>query len=638
MTLSEVGTPSWSRYAVVLGALAMAIGGLLLASRPRVGRAMTLVAIAVFGVAMRLSLGTRPDVTVLFGGAAIALLAYVVEEPTAITHTSPPCPSVTARHGAWIAAAASLAPIFGPVDGPTLVGVAITVLVALLLLGRWARMVRAPRWSRAVVLGLLGVGAGAGALFTGRTGIAASAAALALLLAATFVRRATDDEVESVWDRILDHPSRALVATFAVLAAVGTLLLVMPASAANGQSIGILDGAFTSVSAVCVTGLIVLDTPNAFSGLGQVLLLVLIQVGGLGIMAFYTITLAALGRRISIRHELAVAGALNVGDRRMMVGSVRRILTITLVSEAIGALLLAASFARHGDGFGEAVWRGVFTSVSAFCNAGFALQSDSLVGYQTDPLILHTVAALIVIGGLSPPAVIAIPTWIRGRRVNLQASLILWSSLALIVVGALLYGLMEWTVSLEPLSYVDRLHNAWFQSITLRTAGFNSVDLAIARPATQTIMILFMFVGGSPGGTAGGVKTTTTMVLLLTVAASMRGRAHPVAFGRRLARATIYRAASVVTVGVAMALVALVAVELTQTLRPEVGIFEVVSALGTVGLSIGGTALLDPVGKVILMLCMFAGRVGPLTLFLFLNERSHDVELAEHPEGEVDVG
>jgi trk system potassium uptake protein TrkH len=301
-------------------------------------------------------------------------------------------------------------------------------------------------------------------------------------------------------------------------------------------------------------------------------------------------------------------------------------------------LLLAACFWRHGDSLGVAFWRGLFTSVSAFCNAGFALQTDSLIPYQHDPVVLHLVAGLIVAGGLSPAAVWAIPTLVQRRGlVRLQIRLILAASAILLVVGAVAFGAFEWSASLAGLSTWDRVHNSWFQSATARTAGFNSVDLSRSHPATRSLLIVLMFIGGSPGGTAGGVKTTTVALLVLAVAAALSGRAQPTTFRRTIAVGSWLRAAAVATLGAAAATVALVALQLTQQIPFDAVAFEVVSALGTVGLSLGATAQLDAVGKLLVMTVMFVGRVGPLTLFLFLAGRG-DRPTIGYPVEDVDTG
>ncbi len=442
------------------------------------------------------------------------------------------------------------------------------------------------------------------------------------------------------WDPLLlGPPERFFVGTFAALCVLGTLLLALPQSSVSGKSIGLLDALFTSTSAVCVTGLIVLDTPTAFSGFGQGVILLLIQVGGLGIMAFSTVALWALGRRLSLRHEGAMASLISSQDRNLLFATAGRILQFTLGVELVGALGLTAAFVRSGDGWAQGLWRGMFTSVSAFCNAGFALQSDSLVPYQGDPVVLHLVSGLIILGGLSPAVVLVLPTMVRRRSAPIaaQAKLVLVASVVLLGLGFLFYLTFEWRASLNGMSIGDKLHNAWFQSVTLRTAGFNSVDLTAAGPATLTLMLVWMFIGGSPGGTAGGVKTTTVAVLALAVVQAIRGQWTVDVFGKRIPERTRAKAAVVVTIAALTALGAAVAILLTQDMPMRLAVFEVVSALGTVGLSIGGTGALDGIGRVIIVLCMFVGRVGGLSLLMFLSSRRALPRIGR-PEEEIDVG
>jgi trk system potassium uptake protein TrkH len=440
-----------------------------------------------------------------------------------------------------------------------------------------------------------------------------------------------------LWDTVLSQPARLLVVTFLALCIAGTLLLALPAASTRPAGFSPLDAAFTAVSAVCVTGLIVLDTPNDFSGFGQAGILLLIQLGGLGIMTFSTAALGLLGRRLSLRHEGAVASVLSAGGRNELFRALRLLLSVTFVSEAAGAALLLPLFLREGDAWMQALWRAVFTSVSAFCNAGFALQSDSLVSYQQNPWILHIVALLIILGGLSPAVVVAIPDFLRGRRVAAQIKLALTTSLLLLGSGAFAVTAIEWNNTLAGLSFFDRLHNGWFQSVTLRTAGFNSIDIAAVHAPVLTLMMVWMFIGGSPGGTAGGIKTTTAALLMLAVGAAIRGRWDVIAFRRRIRTETVYKAAAIGTLGLGSLLLVVVALQLTQDLPGAMAPFEAVSALATVGLSAGGTARLDEVGKVVIMAAMFAGRVGPLTLFLFLSGR-FEKSSWEFPEERIDVG
>lgn len=423
--------------------------------------------------------------------------------------------------------------------------------------------------------------------------------------------------VDSWWAVALD-PAKLVVSTFGLGGALGATLLASPLATESGRSIGLMDAIFTAFSAICVTGLVVVDTPTVFGPFGEAVILGLIQIGGLGIMTLSTAAFVLLGRRMSLRHEATAALLLNASDRRHLAGVLRRILIVTFSFELAGALVLAVLFAVTGDAPATAAWRGAFTAVSAFCNAGFALQTDSLMPYQQDAAILWTVAVLIVAGGLGPAVLAELS---RGTR-SLQTRLVLTTSAVLLFGGFLLILAFEWSQTLGDLNAFDTVTNAFFQSATLRTAGFNSVDLGLVQPATYTIMLCAMFVGGSPGSTAGGVKTTTIATLVLLVRSAFHPAHEVAAFGRELGMRTVRRAAAVSFLGVLFVIVVLVSLQLTQAMRLEVALFEAVSALATVGLSIGGTSELDAVGKSIVTVAMFAGRVGPLTLLLFLARRS----------------
>jgi trk system potassium uptake protein TrkH len=439
----------------------------------------------------------------------------------------------------------------------------------------------------------------------------------------------------SLVDLVVASPARLLVVSFATICLIGALLLALGPSGAE-QPVSLMDAAFTSVSATCVTGLSVVDTGSYLSPFGQVVVLLLIQVGGLGIMTFAAAASVWTGRRMSVREEATAADLLGPDARKDLAGALAVVLKVTLLTEAVTAFALSLVFLGHGDPGHLAAWRGVFTAISAFCNAGFALQPDSLVPYQGDPFVLGTVGLAIVVGGLGPAVVVSLPRVLRGGG-TLHARLVLVTTLVLIAAPSLVYAVLEWDASLAHLGPVDKLTNAVFQAITPRTAGFNSVDLSKIEPATWTLVVILMFIGGSPASTAGGIKTTTLAVVVLAGAAAIRGREDTVAGGRRLPFRTVMEAGAIASFGVACVLFGLVAVQLTQSMTLEVGLFEVVSALGTVGLTIGGTSELDAVGKVIVMMMMFAGRVGPLTLFVMLAERRAERAPAR-PEGTIAVG
>ena len=475
------------------------------------------------------------------------------------------------------------------------------------------------------------------AVGTGHEGLTMALAALmgpAALLAAAV--QSPTSTVPAMLSFVVASPARTMVLGFLAICAVGSALLALP-FAAEGPAVSLIDAAFTAVSATCVTGLIVVDTPEVYSAAGELIVLLLIQVGGLGIMTFASAASALLGQRMSLNQERTAANLIGPEARRDLRGALRNVLLVTFGTETIGALLLLPAFLLRGDGFVQALWRAVFTAISAFCNAGFALQTDSLLPYADSPWVLTVVSLCIVLGGLGPAVVLALPRLARGHG-SLHGKLVVVTTLALLVVPTVLYALLEWRASLAGLGPVDRLFNAWFQSVTLRTAGFNSVDLTQVNPATWTIMVLCMFVGGSPGSTAGGAKTTTMAVLALAVVAAVRGRSEAFAFGRRLPHRTVYEAAAIASAGMSAVIGGLVALQLTQAIPLHLALFEVVSALGTVGLSVGATPMLDSVGKIIIMGCMFAGRVGPLTLFVFLAEQQGDHPAPRPPIEYVPVG
>jgi len=423
------------------------------------------------------------------------------------------------------------------------------------------------------------------------------------------------------WEVFVNHPARILFSTFFLLSALGTIALTLPMATGSGH-LDLVDAAFTSVSAVCVTGLSVVDTGGYFSRFGQVFILVLIQLGGLGIMGLTTVALHLMGKRLSLHHE-RVLSSMTDTDRHGLLSALVLILKVTFVAEAAGSVLLTLLFAAAGDGWSEAVWRGVFTAVSAFCNAGFSLQSDSLVAYSHQPLILHTVAVLIVAGGIAPATTVIIPRWLRRQQIPLAARLALNTTLIMLVGGTLCFLAFEWNGVLSGGGVLDKIHNAWFQSVTLRTAGFNSLDIAHVASPTFLMMLAFMFIGGSPGGTAGGIKTTTLAVLAVTFWSNISNRNEVVVSNRRIRARTIYRAITIVGAGAVIWFFVVLMLETTQQIAARDIIFEATSAIGTVGLSTGATAQLDGIGKIIIIIAMFVGRIGPMTLFMLLSDDHH---------------
>jgi trk system potassium uptake protein TrkH len=429
--------------------------------------------------------------------------------------------------------------------------------------------------------------------------------------------------------------------SFAALIAAGTLLLELPAATPAGQPIGWVDALFTSTSAGCVTGLSVRDTGTGFTGFGQLVILLLIQVGGLGVMTF-ALVFVVLGGRVSVeQHELVeqtLGGGVALTARRLL----RVVFLYTLVCEGLGALWL---WLVLRGAVPDPAWQAAFHAVSAFCNAGFSPLADNLVRFRGDAGVSLGVAALIVLGGLGFLAVD--DAWRRRgrwRELTLHTRLVLATSGLLVAGGGLGFWMLERGRSLAGLPGGEQALASLFQSVTTRTAGFNTVVLAELAPATLFGMILLMFVGGSPGSCAGGIKTTAAAAMVLALRAQLTGRRHVSVFGRTLSRRTLASAFAVIVTALVVVnagLFFLLMFEAPDSLHPRDGrfldlAFETMSAFGTVGLSTGVTPTLSPGSRLVLVALMFLGRVGPLTLAAIVAGRRTDDW--QHPTEAVMIG
>lgn len=387
-----------------------------------------------------------------------------------------------------------------------------------------------------------------------------------------------------------------------------------------------MDALFTAVSAVCVTGLITVDTATFWSGFGQAVILGLIQVGGLGIMVVATLLGLLVSKRLGLRTRLNTAAetkSLGLGDvRRVLVGVVRT----SLLFEAGGAVVLALAFGiGHGEGVGRSVWLGVFHSVSAFNNAGFALFSDNMIGFSTDPFVSLPLCVLVVAGGLGFPVLFELRReWRTPRRWSLHTKIVVSAYGVLLAAGATLFWALEWTnpKTLGPMSVAGKAVAGLFQGVQPRTAGFNSVSTGDLNPETLLGTDVLMFIGGGSAGTAGGIKVTTFVVLLFVIWSEVRGDRSVTAFGRRIPREAQRQALTVALLSVA-AVVGSTAVLLVLTpFSLDQVLFETVSAFATVGLSTGITADVGAAGQLLLAGLMFLGRLGPVTLASALALRS----------------
>ncbi|MFO8071760.1 MAG: potassium transporter TrkG [Polyangia bacterium] len=440
-------------------------------------------------------------------------------------------------------------------------------------------------------------------------------------------------------------PEGLLVASFGGLIGLGTLLLNLPCS--HRGSVGFLDALFTATSAVCVTGLIVVDTGTDYTVFGQIVILLLIQAGGIGVMSFAGLAFYLLGRRLSLRAQAALSGSMLQREvASEFRGIFERILRFVLIAEFAGALLLFAGMASS-KGVGHAAYSAVFHAISAFCNAGFSLYSDSFTALRGNPLVVITVMLLIVLGGIGHPVMVDI--WQRllpskkdekhpNRKITLSSKVALWTSGLLILAG--FAALVVSGLTPAESSWSERVFGALFQSVTARTAGFNTVDIGRLPLAAVFLLVMLMFIGGSPGSCAGGIKTTTFAVWLAKLRGRLAGDKSPRLFDRHIPGEITRRVSMIMGLAVIWNMVGVLLLLATEGGSAGVGmhdvVFEQVSAFGTVGLSTGLTPKLSVIGQLWIIATMFVGRLGPLTLALWMFTRK--APGVRYPEGRIMIG
>ncbi len=442
------------------------------------------------------------------------------------------------------------------------------------------------------------------------------------------------------------RPGVAFVLVFVLLIVLGSGLLMLPRSTPAGQPIGLLDALFTSTSAVCVTGLVVRDTGTGFTMFGQSVILVLIQLGGLGIMSLAAALALLLGRGIGVRENSLLREVFQVPMMSAVRQMIRFIVLMTITMEVVGAVVIYRGLDGAVAPGVSRTFTAVFHAVSAFCNAGFSTYGDSLIGLSERPLVVGTITALLVFGGLGFGVVAQILAWFRGRalrrrgrdyRLGLHARTVLFVSGLLLVVGTSLLLALEWSHSLAGEAPLSRLGHAFFQAATCRTAGFNSMDLNLLAPGSVFVMIILMFIGGAPGSTAGGVKVTAVVIVWANLRSISRGLTTVRLGHRELDPLHVQRAMLVLSGGLIVAVIAIFVLLVSEGTAFLTTAFEVFSALGTVGLTLGLTPVLSPVGRVVIIILMFIGRLGPLTLASSLtgSRREPQVRL---PRGRIMIG
>ena len=442
----------------------------------------------------------------------------------------------------------------------------------------------------------------------------------------------------------LSTPTQIICVSFIIVIALGTLLLTLPIASRHGR-LDVLNAMFTATSATCVTGLVVRDTWSQFTWFGQAVVLLLIQVGGLGLVTLTSFFALAMRRRMGFR-DLRLLGESVSADGYDQAKSVLKIVVgLAAMFEGIGILLLMFAFVPQ---FGlEGVWISVFTAISAFCNAGFDLFGrfgaySSVVPYGNNYYVQAVIMFMIMAGGLGFMVWVELGEYRKRRRLSLQARVVLEFSLILWVLGALLIGLMEWNnpATMGGLSIPGKIMASLFQSVSTRTAGMNTIDLEACGPVTKLWMSILQFIGAAPGSTGGGVKVTTIAVVILTIRSVAQGRDDCVIHDHHIESKTIYRALTIIMLGAVAALGSAVVVYYNSAEAVTVidAIFESCSAFGTVGLSVGVTGRLNTGAKLLYMLVMFMGRVGPVSLAISLTAKPDDNKRKVMPVGHINVG
>ncbi|MCK4259232.1 MAG: Trk family potassium uptake protein [Halanaerobiales bacterium] len=425
---------------------------------------------------------------------------------------------------------------------------------------------------------------------------------------------------------------------YLIVIVIGTILLSLPIATASGDETSLMDALFTATSATAVTGLIVVNTASHWTVFGKVIIMLLIQIGGFGFMTTSTLVMLLLGKRITLKERLVIQEEMNASNLKGLIDLVRYVVILTLFIEVLGAILLFFKFISMMSPV-QAVFFGFFHSISAFNNAGFDLFGNSLVNFTTDWYVILVITGLFIIGGIGFAVIAEIYNCRQFRKFSLHTKVVLTISILLIVIGTIVILGLEYNNpdTLGPLSLSGKVAAAYFQGVTPRTAGFNSIPFSKMTRASIFFITILMFIGSSPGSTGGGVKTTTFGTLLFVLWAFTRNRDDVVIFQRRLSHMTIFKALVVVMIGILLIIAVVIVLTVTEEMEFLDLFFETVSAFGTVGLSTGITGNLSLIGRFLIILTMFVGRVGPMTLALAIGEQREKVSI-RYPEEKMMIG
>jgi len=437
-------------------------------------------------------------------------------------------------------------------------------------------------------------------------------------------------------------PVQKVALGFMAVILIGGLLLTLPLAAQSGHSVGFLNALFTSTSAVCVTGLVVVDTGTTYSLFGQIVVLILIQTGGLGFMTIATLFFMAVRKRINLRERMIIAESLNADSLSGLVRLVKTAATVAFSFEAVGACLLMIRFIPQ-LGVASGIYASIFHAVSAFCNAGFDIMGNytSLTGYIRDPLINFTIMTLIIFGGMGFAVIHELIVRKRHQKLSLHAKIVVSMTAVLVVGGMLLFTFMEWSnpATIGNLSIGNKFMAGAFQSVTPRTAGFNTIDQASMYSGSKLLTMILMFIGASPASTGGGIKTTTFFCILVITLSIIRGCKEANIGHRRLSQDIIRRVGAITVLALGLVLVSTLLICMIQPeFSMDAVLFDTISAFGTVGLDYGITPKLLAIPKIIIIILMYCGRVGPLTLSFALARKGQRDDCVRYPEGRIMVG
>lgn len=444
--------------------------------------------------------------------------------------------------------------------------------------------------------------------------------------------------IKKIVDKASEKPPLILTMGFLILITIGGLILSTPFVTKSGQSTNIVDAFFVAASASCVTGLTPVNTAEHWNTFGQVIILFLIQIGGLGVMSLASLVPLILNKKIGLKSRLILKEQLNTENMAGVLKLFKYVLFFTLAVEGLGALFLAIRFVPS-YGFGKGLWYAIFHSISAFCNAGFDIMGDSIYPLRHDYLVNITLMALVAIGGLGFMVTSEIYNKRELKHLSTHSKLVLITNLCLILVGGLGFFILE-TIKNGMIANETLGHGlliSFFQSVSARTAGFYSLDLGQIKDSTAILLMNLMFIGGSPGSTAGGLKTTTFVVLLLALFSVVKSQKEPIVFKRSISNETIKKALAIVMVSMFLHVIVVFVLSILNNFDFIEVLFETVSALGTVGTTMGITDKLTSISKVIIAFCMYLGRIGPMTMALSFGLKSDD-RLIRYPEAFISIG